>query len=119
MKSERSCLLLSSLWISLATLALMHLYSSESIDYWYVYFPIYLIVYYFILKNNYIKDKTKSAIVTDFSFGIVILYFSILYYISKDSFRENFFAYSLVFLVLLIGFIFLYRNYYFHKGMKI
>ena len=119
MKFENSYVLVSSLWNTFVVSMLTYLYSPKSLRYFYVFIPIYAILFYWILsKNEYVRYKKKSARDSSIALGIFLLYSLIVFSIVKESFRENFLAYSLPFLILEFGLILLYRKYYLPEDVE-
>ena len=119
MKFENFYVLVSSLWDTFVVFILTYLYSPESLRYFYIVIPMNILLFYWILsKNEYVRDKKKSASDSSIALGIFLLYSLIVFSIVKESFRANFFAYSLPFLILIFSLIFLYRKYYLPEEVK-
>ncbi len=119
MKSENFYIIIFSLWATFVVSVLAYLYNADSLRYYYIFIPIYIILFYLVLsKNTQIQHKKKSAIYSSIALGIFLIYSLIVFYITKESFRTKFFVYALPFLILEFGLMFLYRRYRPLKGMK-
>ena len=119
MKFENFYVLVSSLWDTFVVFILTYLYSPESLRYFYIVIPMNILLFYWILsKNEYVRDKKKSASDSSIALGIFLLYSLIVFSIVKESFRTNFLVYSLPFLILEFILILLYRKYYLPAEVK-